>query len=192
QFVTDPDELHQTLKSEISEAQKRYQENTDRHRKPAPDFQVGQKAFVKAQFFRSTRPSKKLSDKYLGSFEIIGQAGSHSFVLRLPDNFRQVHPVYHVSMLEPAHPNPFPTRSNKPPPPIEIEGEQEYELAEIVDSKIDNRRRCKLLYKVKWLGYKNTEDEFSWMPATELNHASDLISNFHSAYPTKPGPLSAL
>jgi hypothetical protein len=43
---------------------------------PAPEFAIGSFAFVKAQFFRTTRPSKKLAEKYLGPFEIIGQAGT--------------------------------------------------------------------------------------------------------------------
>src|SRR4051812_5808153 len=65
-FVVDLDELHSKLKSAISDAQKRYQASADTRRIPPPDFKVGQQAFVKAQFFRTTRPSKKLSDKYLG------------------------------------------------------------------------------------------------------------------------------
>jgi hypothetical protein len=68
--------------------------------------------------------------------------------------------------------------------------ELEYEIAEVSDSKIDRRRSCKLL--VRWLGYENTDDEFPWLPATELEHAKDLISDFHSAYPDKPGPLTNL
>jgi len=32
---------------------------------------VGDKVFIKAQFFRTTQPSKKLSEKYLGPYEII-------------------------------------------------------------------------------------------------------------------------
>ena len=80
-FVTDLDELHQELRTRIAEAQQRYQGPADKHRSPAPEFKVGQQAFVEAQYFRSTRPTKKFSEKYLGPFEIIAQAGSHSFTL---------------------------------------------------------------------------------------------------------------
>ncbi|KXN80919.1 hypothetical protein AN958_06832, partial [Leucoagaricus sp. SymC.cos] len=130
--------------------------------------------------------------KYLGPYEIIAQPGSHSFTLRLPESMRAVHPVFHVSMLEPSTPNPFPTRSAPPPAPVVIDGEPEFEIARVVDSKIDQRRACKLLYKVIWLGYEDTEDESSWLPATELEHAPELVSDFHAAYPHKPGPLSSL
>ena len=189
-LVVDLDELHQQLRKSIAEAQQRYQGPADARRTPPPDFTVGQQAFVKAKFFRTTRPSKKLSDKYLGPFEILAKAGTHSFTLRLPDTIRGVHPVFHVSMLEPATPNEIPNRVQPPPPPIDVQGEIEYEIAEVLDSKIDRRRSCKLLYLVRWLGYENTDEEFSWLPATELEHAKELTSDFHSAYPDKPRPLT--
>jgi Chromo (CHRromatin Organisation MOdifier) domain len=188
-FVTDLDELHQHLRDTISAAQKRYQISADHRRTPAPDFQIGEKVFVKAEHFWTTRPSKKLSEKYLGPFDIIACAGSRSFTLRLPDHFRSVHPVFHVSMLEPATPNEIPDRVQSPPPPITIEGEPEYEISEILDSKIDRHYKCKLQYLVRWTGYEGTDKESSWISASELNHTSESISNFHTKYPLRPGPL---
>ena len=107
----------------------------------------------------------------------------------LPISIRGVHPVFHVCMLEPAVPNEIPNRVQSPPPPVDVQGELEYKIFEVFDSKIDHCRSCKLLYLVQWLGYENTDKEFSWLPATELEHAKDLISDFHSAYPAKPGPV---
>jgi len=54
-----------------------------------------------------THPSKKLSEKYLGPYEIIAQPSLQSFILHLLDIIRATHPVFHVSMLEPAIPNTF-------------------------------------------------------------------------------------
>src|SRR6202522_2838861 len=154
----------------------------------APPFKVGQQAFVKAKFFRSTRPSAKLSDKFLGPFDIIARTNSHSVTLRLPDTIHGVHPIFHVSMLEPATPNEIPNRTQSPPPPLEVQGELKYKISEILNSKIDRHCACKLLYLVCWLGYENTDEVYSWLPSTELEHAS----NFHSAYPDKAGPTSCL
>ena len=136
------------------------------------------------------RPSKKLSEKYLGPFEIIAQVGSVSFTLRLPDNMRSIHPIFHVSMLEPSTPNDFPNRTPQPQPPLSIDGESEYEISEILDSKLDKRRKCQLQYLVKWSGYEGTDEETSWLPATELSHAYEVVSDIHQAYPHKPGPRS--
>ena len=129
-----------------------------------PAFTIGQQAFVKAKFFHTTRPSKKLSDKFLGPFKILAQHGSHSYTLRLPSSIRGVHPVFHVSMLEPATPNKIPNRVSSLPLPIEVQGELEYEITEVLDSKIDQQCACKLLYYVHRLGYEGMDEEYSWLP----------------------------
>ena len=140
-----------------------------------------------------TRPSKKISKKFLGPYEIIAQASSHSVTLQLPDSLCAGHPVFHVSMLEPAFPNTIPDRVQPPPPPVMVNDELEFEISEILDTKIDNHRRaCKLLYLVHWTGYKGTDKETSWILTSELGHASELVMEFHAKYPAKPGPLSKL
>jgi hypothetical protein len=139
--------------------------------------------FVKAQFLQTTWPSKKLAEKYLGPFEVIAQVGLRSYTLQLPDSMRAVHPVFHVSMLEPSVPNSIPERTHSPPPPVEINGEAEYEISKILDSKTNRcRRPCYLLYRVRWAGYEGTDEEMSWVLVTEI------VTDFHSAYPAKPGP----
>jgi hypothetical protein len=64
----------------MSLAQKRYQGPVDMHWIPALDFKVGE-VFMKAKYFHSTRPSKKLSEKNLGPFEIIACPGSYSITI---------------------------------------------------------------------------------------------------------------
>jgi hypothetical protein len=78
-YAIDLDELHQFLREEMSHAQEQYQVPADARRKPALDLKVGDQVFVKAKYFRSTCPSKKLSEKNLGPFEIIARPGTHSF-----------------------------------------------------------------------------------------------------------------
>jgi len=129
------------------------------------------------------------TDKNFGPFEIITKPGSLSFMLRLPDTMKSVHPVFHVSQLETSLQSSIPNRVQSLPPPIEVDGEVEYEVEEILDSKIDRRRRhCQLLYLVRWAGYASTDEETSWLLATELDHASELVEDFHHKYPGKPGP----
>jgi len=188
-FVVDLDKLQGTLKEEIAKAQMQYQPSANSHRQQLLDFQVGQSVFVKSQYFRTTRLLKKLSEKYLGPYKVIAQPSTQLFTLRLLDTMRAVHPVFHVSMLEPATPNTFQQRSEPLPAPIIINGEPEYEISKIVDSKIDRQRACKLLYKVIWLGYEDTDNDSKWLLATELEHAKELVNDFHLKYPTKPGLL---
>ena len=188
EFAVDLDKLHSALKDHIREAQSRYQVSADRTCSPHPKFPIGSSAFVKAQFFHTTWPAKKFAEKYLGPFEIIGRAGTHSVILCLPDSMRAVHPVFHVSMLEPSLPNTIPNRIQPPPALIVIDGEPKYEISEILDTKIDRRQwPCNLLYLVRWSSYEGTDDKTSWVLATELSNASKIITEFHSRYPSKPG-----
>src|SRR3979490_2428115 len=192
-FVVDLDKLHQELCQAILNAQQAYQISANTKQIPAPDFKVGNLAFVKAQFFRTTRPTKKLAEKFLGPFEIIAHPGTHSVTLKLPDYMKVVHPIFHVSMLKPTSPNTIPNWTQPPPPAVIIDGEPEFEVTEVLDSKIDNRHKgCQLLYLVRWAGYEGTDEESSWILATEVDNASELVQDFHKSYPTKPKPLSTL
>ena len=104
-----------------------------------------------------------------------------------------IHPVFHVSQLKLSYPNTIPNCRETPPTPVTIDGEPEYKIEDILDSKIDNRRHaCKLLYLVKWAGYKGTDKETTWLLASELDHAKELVMDFHRKYPGKPGPLLSL
>ena len=101
---------------------------------------------------------------------------------------RSIHPIFHVSMLEPSTPNEFLNRTETPPPPIIIDGEMEFEISEILDSKIYKCCKCKLQYLFKWSGYEGTDEETSWIPVSKLEHAMESMADFHLANPDKPGP----
>jgi hypothetical protein len=48
--------------------------------------------------------------------------------------------MFHVSLLEPYHASTNPRIIHDPLPPIEVDGEQEYEVDDILDSRIYNRQ----------------------------------------------------
>jgi len=104
---------------------------------PVPNFKVDNKVFVKAQFFGTTWPSKKLSEKYLRPYKIIFQSGTLSFTLYFPESMCSVHPVFHVSMFEPTTSNTFSKRIQLAPTLVIIDRKPKYEISWIVDSKID-------------------------------------------------------
>ena len=64
-------------------------------------------------------------------------------------------------MLEPTMFNTFSKRIQLAvaPAPVITDGEPKYKISQIVNSKINCCLACKLLYKVIWLGYEDTEDE---------------------------------
>jgi hypothetical protein len=48
--------------------------------------------------------------------------------------------MFHVSLLEPYHASTNPRRIHDPLPPIEVNVEEEYEMDDILDSKIYTRQ----------------------------------------------------
>ena len=88
-------------------------------------------------------------------------------------------------MLEPHMPSSIPNHTEPSPVSVEVEGKLKYEIAKILDTKVDKRRHCKLLYLVKWLVYKETDEETSWLLVDKLGHVPDLV---HHRYPNRPGP----
>ncbi len=50
----------------------------------------------------------------------------------------KIHLVFHVSLLEPCRVSTTLGGSHDPPPPIEVNGEQEYEMEDILDLRIFN------------------------------------------------------
>ena len=93
----------------------------------------------------------------------------------------KIHPVQHISELEPAANDPDPGQIIPPPPAVEIDGEEEWEVEEVLDAKIRYR---KLQYLIKWRDY----DIPDWHNAKDVNRLQ-AIDIFYRRYPHKPGPL---
>lgn len=72
-----------------------------------PPSRVGDRVFLRTDHIRTNRTARKLSEKKIGPFLII----SMSFTLQLPSTIR-IHPVFHVSQLEPEFPNTLPISNN--------------------------------------------------------------------------------
>ena len=180
EYVGSIKNLIEYLRLEIQYQQSIQAESANRSRLPAPNYKVGDEVWLHKRFINTTRPSNKLDHKRLGRFRIIEKISSYAFKLALPPSMK-IHPVFHVSLLEPAATDPLPGQVNPPPPPIEVEGELEWEVEEILDSR---KRRNKIQYLVKWIG----DDHPTWEPSEFLANAPALISDFHHHYPTKPRP----
>ena len=72
-----------------------------------------------------------------------------AYQLDLPDALR-IHDVFHVSLLRPYQSD----GQFHPPPPILIEGEEEFEVDKILDHRDRTLKKgYKRQYLVKWLGY---------------------------------------
>jgi len=87
---------------------------------------------------------------------------------------RQLHPVFNVVKLFATPEDPILERKlQAPPPPIVIDGEEEWEVEEILDS-CWHRRRFQFL--VKWKGFSREHN--SWEVASNVK-ALDLVAEYY-------------
>ena len=40
-----------------------------------------------------------------------------------------------------------------------------------------------------WVGYEGTDEESSWIGASDMGHSSELVEVYHIKYPTRPGTV---
>lgn len=69
----------------------------------------------------------------------------------------KIHPVVHISLVSPVAENPIPGQVMVPPLPVEVQGQEGWEVEEVLDSRLFRQRAQ---YLIKWLGYKQT----TWEP----------------------------
>ena len=85
----------------------------------------------------------------------------------------------------PHIPDTIPGRIPPQPPPLVIDGEEEWEVEEILDSQKKPRTRLPILrnmeYLVRWKGYGPEHN--SWEPAENLENSPELVETFHRRFP---------
>jgi len=168
-------------KSMIRKAQEDMKRYYDQRRTLALVFNPGDKVFLDASDIQTTRPSQKLSHRQLGPFVVERRIGPMAYRLKLPYQMKQLHPVFNVVKLTPAPDDPITGRKTEDhPSPIVIDGEVEWEVEEILDSRWHQRR---FQYLIKWKGYGHEHN--SWESTSEV-FAPELTAEFHRKHPGAP------
>jgi len=173
--------LHATMQAELKTSQENYKKFYDRKVMDVPSYNIGQQVWLLRKHISTNRPSSKLDYKRLGPFKILDIIGESKLAIKLelPSSMK-IHPVFHVSLLEPYHANTIPDRQQDPPPPISIQGQDEWVVKEVLDSRI---RRNKLEYLVDWDGWSPSDR--TWEPASYLENSNILVNEFHAKYPER-------
>ena len=113
-------------------------------------YQVGDQLLLSTKNVRLKSPgAKKLLPKWIGPYKVTHKIGKVAYQLDLPSNLK-IHDVFHVSLLHPY----LSDGTVQPPPPILIEGEEEFEVDRILDHRDKRLRKGTTReYLVKWTGY---------------------------------------
>ena len=175
--------IRKEAEAALRQTKLRMKEEYEAAKKRAHLFKPGDMVWLSSKDIKVHQPSAKLGPCQLGPFKVLEKVGELDYKLELP-HWLKIHPVLHVNRLSPWHDQGV----QKPPPPkpVRVDGEEEYVVGEILDSRLYRRQ---LQYKVRWKGYGADAD--SWEPADNLAHAKSLVNKFHRAKPEAPRRLAA-
>ena len=95
------------------------------------------------------------------------KTGPVNYQLRLPELMKHLHPVFHISLLEPV-PWDAQTAEN-----IKIKNDNEYKVKKILKQKRINRQP---FYLVKWKGYNTLEN--TWEPIVNLKGCHQAMQEY--------------
>ncbi|MBW0516482.1 hypothetical protein O181_056197 [Austropuccinia psidii MF-1] len=177
--------VQQVVKEELESAIRKLKKYAERNGAIPPDFQPGDKVCLASKNIKATRPTKKLSERWLGPFEVLKKIGSHEYHLKLPQKWNSFHPVFPVSLLETVKKLTIQNQHQFPPPLVSVEEKEEWEVAQVLDSKL---KRGKLWYPVEWTEFSEYPERTTWEPDSDLTKSIDLVKEFYTFYPDKPGP----
>lgn len=171
-------DLHDFLRTEILSSQDRFGTSTKKSRTPASAYRVGNQVVRSIKNIGMARISRKLGCKRIGPFTVKTVVSPYHYELAFPVTV-ELHHVLHVSLLDPALSNPVNGQVILPPQTVVIDDNEEYEIEEILDSKLGSKRPR---YYVIRTGYC----EPTWEHG-EYHADFAAVEAFHHRYPPKPG-----
>ena len=140
---------------------------------PVAKWSEGQQVWLEAKNISLTYGSSKLAPRHHGPFKIGRVVSPVAYELELPKHWK-IHPVFHASLLTPYIETTVHGSNFLQPPPDIVDGQEEYEVKQIVSHRIFGRNK-QLQYLVKWQGYPSSDN--TWEPAENL-HADELIQEY--------------
>jgi hypothetical protein len=158
----------------LNTARNRMKQLADASRREV-QFKVGDRVLLNSKHIKLKHPgSRKLLPRYIGPFKVTEKVGNVAYRLDLPKNMK-CHDVFHVSLL---HAFIKGKHYQPPPPPLEVDGELEYEVEKILSHT--GNKPGKKWFLIKWAGYP--EEHNTWEPEKNLTHCKQILQDYWKPY----------
>ena len=153
---------------------------------PEQRYKTGDQVWLEGRNLQIDWPSTKLALKRQGPFKIKKVLSPITYQLELPPQWK-IHDIFHVDLLTPYRETELHGANFIRPPPDLIDGEEEYKIEEILQSRKFSRGR-KVQYLVKWKGYPDSENQrVNW----DDLHADDILADFKKKNPDTVSHIKA-
>jgi hypothetical protein len=162
------------------------QQSWVKHR-DTPKYKEGDQVWLEGKNLRISQPTAKLAPRRHGPFKVIKVLSPVSYQLALPTQW-SIHPVFHIDLLTPYRETITHGPNYQHPLPDLVDGEEEYSVEKILDSRKFGRRRC-LQYLVKWEGYPDSDN--MWVDKDDV-FADDKVWEFKVSNPAKETHIRSL
>jgi len=147
------------------------QQYADRGRKETELWKKGDRVLLSTKdLVFKERPSKKLTERYVGPYTIEEVVSSNAVKLRLPSSMR-IHLVINVSRIV-KYKEQVKGQKKEEGKPIEVEGVEEWEVEKVLNKK---KIRGVEKYLIRWKGF--TAEGDTWEGKENLKNAEKLIDN---------------
>jgi hypothetical protein len=143
-----------------------------------PKYKEGNLVWLEGKNLRINQPTAKLAPRHHGPFKIIQVMSAVNYHLELPTQW-SIHPVFHIDLLTPYRETIMHRPNFTRPAPELINGEEEYSMEKILDSRKFGRRR-QLQYLVKWEGYPDSDN--MWVDKDDV-FTEDKVREFKASNP---------
>ena len=110
------DRVRDEAKAALNKARDLMKRYYDRRRDKAMDYKTGDLVWLEKTNIGTTRPMKKLDDRWAGPFPIIEKVGTSAYQIKLLGQHRCRHPVFNQDLLLPFKPPVYPQQHSPPPP----------------------------------------------------------------------------
>jgi len=151
----------------LEQTQKEMSKYYDRKARQQPDIKVGDLVMLNAKNIRTKRPRKQLSPIMHGQFKVLEvKKGEWAFKPEISPRWK-IHPIFHVSLLEPYRASAREGREQPPRVLEDIEGDLQWEVERVVKSEVitytrkvgrRNKEFKELRYFIKWKGCAEDEN----------------------------------
>jgi hypothetical protein len=168
-FMAAMDESIVLVRDLLADAQAFMKEQFDRRHRELT-FSIGDEVLISTAHLADFQT--KFEQRHIGPCTVTKVLPRDSYELELPQRFRRLHPVFHVSRLKRYVPPTAEQRGFSRPGPI-----AGYRDFYVVDHIVKHKKTSRgILYLIRWNGYSPADD--TWEPEANLTNLGEILDAY--------------